>query len=73
MIVLNWVSEHYSDFDENGEFLDWFEEMLVEDVSMIMLLVLFVIQNLQGKIGEKRILDEARIVNAKCRTIQLVN
>ena len=36
MIVLNWVSEHYSDFDENGEFLDWFEEMLVEDVSMIM-------------------------------------
>ena len=33
MIVLNWVGEHYSDFEEDDSFLDWFEEVLVEDVS----------------------------------------
>jgi hypothetical protein len=47
--------EHYSDFEDNECYLDWLEEILVED----------------GKIGEKRILDEARITNAKIRTIHL--
>ncbi|XP_019851253.1 PREDICTED: rap guanine nucleotide exchange factor 6-like isoform X2 [Amphimedon queenslandica] len=55
MIVLNWVSEHYADFEEDDSFLDWFEEVLIEE----------------SKIGEKRILDEARISNAKYRTIQM--
>jgi hypothetical protein len=55
MIMLNWIMEHYSDFEDNECYLDWLEEILVED----------------GKIGEKRILDEARITNAKIRTIHL--
>lgn len=58
MIVLNWVSDHFSDFDCVDKmllFLDWFERVLLED----------------GKIGEKRILDEARIRNAKIRSINL--
>ena len=36
MIVLDWVSEHFLDFecsDEMNDFLDWFEEMLIEEVS----------------------------------------
>lgn len=35
-IVLNWVSEHFPDFEEDDrmtKFLDWFEERLIEDVS----------------------------------------
>ena len=36
-IVQCWVSEHFPDFegqDEMEEFLDWFEQRLVEDVSL---------------------------------------
>lgn len=80
MIVLNWVSDHYSDFEDNDEFLDWFEEMLIEDVSFSFL-VSFTLSltsyslliPLQGKIGEKRVLDEARLSNAKNRNIQIVS
>ena len=35
MIVLNWVTEHFLDFEGSDKmncFLDWFEEMLVEEV-----------------------------------------
>lgn len=35
-IVLNWVTEHFPDFEEDDrmtKFLDWFEERLLEDVS----------------------------------------
>ena len=38
MIVLNWVTEHFADFEGNKEmtdFLDWFEARLLEDVSTI--------------------------------------
>ena len=37
MIILNWVTEHFLDFecsDEMNDFLDWFEEMLIEEVSV---------------------------------------
>ena len=36
VILLNWVSSHFSDFEGHEymtEFLDWFEAMLLEDVS----------------------------------------
>ena len=36
MVVLNWVTEHYPDFEGSRlmiEFLDWFESRLLEDVS----------------------------------------
>ena len=36
MVVLNWVTEHFPDFEGSRlmiEFLDWFESMLLEDVS----------------------------------------
>ena len=35
-IILNWVTEHFPDFEENDRmttFMDWFEEKLIEDVS----------------------------------------
>ena len=38
MIVLNWVSDHFSDFDCVDKmllFLNWFERVLLEDVSYI--------------------------------------
>lgn len=41
MIVLDWVTEHFSDFECNEEmnqFLDWFEDKLVEDVSAVIYL-----------------------------------
>ena len=37
MIVLYWVTEHFPDFEGSAEmtdFLDWFEERLLEDVSI---------------------------------------
>ena len=34
MIVLNWVSEHYADFEADDSFLDWFEEVLIEEVRV---------------------------------------
>ena len=37
MIVLDWVTEHFLDFESNDEmndFLDWFEEMLIEEVGV---------------------------------------
>ena len=58
LIVLNWVSEHFSDFEGcekmNG-FLDWFEEKLLEN----------------GKVGEKRALDKLRSLNARLRNIDM--
>ena len=35
-IILNWVTEHFPDFEENDgmtKFMDWFEEKLIEDVG----------------------------------------
>jgi len=37
VIVLYWVTEHFSDFEGNKEmtdFLDWFEYKLLDDVSI---------------------------------------
>lgn len=37
MIVQSWASEHYPDFegqDEMENFLDWFEQQLLEGVSV---------------------------------------
>eukprot|EP00731_Ephydatia_muelleri_P035137 Em0099g9a len=60
LIVLNWVSEHFSDFEgceKMNDFLDWFEEKLLEN----------------GKVGEKRALDKLRSQNAKLRNIDMVS
>lgn len=57
-IVLNWVTEHFPDFEESDDmtqFLDWFEERLLED----------------GKVGEKRALDKARTDFPKIRSVEL--
>lgn len=58
MVVLNWVTEHFIDFEGHEEmtsFLDWFEERLLED----------------GKVGEKRALDKARSLYARLRIIEM--
>ena len=37
--MLNWVTEHFPDFEENDKmtkFMDWFEERLIEDVSELL-------------------------------------
>ena len=38
VVVLSWASEHYSDFEtvpDMEDFLDWFEQRLLEDVRKL--------------------------------------
>ena len=81
-IVLNWVTEHFPDFEESDDmtqFLDWFEERLLEDVSyhclfgyLLHSLLSSSLSPSQGKVGEKRALDKARTDFPKIRSVELV-
>ena len=62
-------------------FLDWFEDRLIEDVSIpppslslscIPSTVYVFLSLVQGKVGEKRALDKARSIHARIRSIEMV-
>jgi hypothetical protein len=58
VILLNWVSTHFADFEGHEHmtgFLEWFETVLLKD----------------GKVAEKRALDKSRSLHARVRTIEM--
>jgi hypothetical protein len=58
VILLNWVSSHFPDFEGHDymtEFLEWFEAVLLQD----------------GKVAEKRALDKSRSLHARVRYIEM--